>query len=115
MRDQPSLRIDDVGMTALADFDLRDHVPDELEIDFRDADTRVAPRAGDGQRHVRLGFAAEIDRPVIDLVRHRFRELGIIGKVGAAGDHVHGQPRDSQPLLAGGVELGELGDGRHLT
>ncbi len=115
MRDQPSLRVDDIGVAALADLDLRDHVPDELEIDFRDAHTRVAPRAGDGQRHVRLGFAAEIDRPVIDLARHRFRELGIVGEVGAAGDHVHGQPRDSQPLFAGGVELGELSDGGHLT
>src|SRR5262249_42459801 len=54
-------------------------------------------------------------RSVINLARHRFRELGVIGKVGAAGDNVHGQPRDSQPLFAGGVELGELGDGRHLT
>src|SRR5262249_13771205 len=64
MRDQSSLRVDDVGMAALADLDLRDHIPDELEIDFGDAHTGVAPGAGNGQRHVRLGFAAEIDRAV---------------------------------------------------
>ena len=92
MRDQPALRVDDIGMAALADLDLRDHVPDQLEIDLGDAHAGVAPRAGNGQRHVRLGFPAEIDRSVIDLARHRFRELGIIGKVGAAGDYVHGQP-----------------------
>ena len=28
---------------------------------------------------------------------------------------VHGQPRHPQLLLAGGVELGELGDGGYLT
>ena len=67
------------------------------------------------QRHVRLGFAAEIDRAVIDLARHRFRELRILGEVGAARDHVHGQPRHPQPLFAGGVELSELGDGGHLA
>src|SRR6516164_3355402 len=38
MRDQPSLCVNDIGVTALADLDLRDHVPDELEIDFRDAE-----------------------------------------------------------------------------
>jgi hypothetical protein len=75
----------------------------------------VAPGAGNRQRHIRLGFAAEIDRAVIDLARHRFRELGIIGEVGAAGHHVHGQPRHSQPLFTGGIELRELGDGRHLA
>jgi hypothetical protein len=48
-------------------------------------------------------------------LRHRFRELGIIGEVGAAGNHVHRQPRHAQPLFAGGVELGELGDGGHLA
>ena len=92
MRDQPSLRVDDIGVAALADLDLRDHVPDQFEIDFGDAHAGVAPRAGNGQRHIRLGFAAEIDRAVVDLARHRFRELGIIGKVGAARNHVHGQP-----------------------
>src|SRR6516225_8202949 len=28
---------------------------------------------------------------------------------------IHGEPRHSQLLLAGGVELGKLGDGGHLT
>src|SRR5438105_15467295 len=105
MGDQPSLCVDDVGVAALADLDLRDHVPDELEIDFRDAHTRVAPRAGDGQRHVWLGFAAEIDRPVIDLARHRFRELGIIGEDGTTGHHGPAPTVDSPPLYAMCVEL----------
>src|SRR5215467_755773 len=115
MRDQPSLRVDDISVAALADLDLRDHVPDQLEIDLGDAHAGVAPRPGNGKRHVRLGFAAEIDRAVIDLARHRFGEFGIAGEVGAARDHVHGEPRYPQPLLAGGVELRELGDGWDLA
>ena len=115
MRDQAALRVDHVGVAALADLDLRDHVPDQLEIDLGDAHAGVASRAGNGERHVRLGFAAEIDRSVIDLARCRFRELGIIGKIGAAADHVHGQARHPQPLLAGRVELRQLGNGGHLA
>ena len=115
MRDQPPLRVDDIGMPMLADLDLRDHVPDQLEIHLGDTHAGVAPGAGNGERHVRLGFAAEIDRPVIDLARHRFRELRVVGEVGAAGDHVHGQPRDPQTLFAAGIELRKLGNGRHLA
>ena len=91
MRDQPPLRIDDIGMTALADLDLRDHIPDQLEIDLGDAYAGVASCSSDSERHVRLGFAAEIDRSIIDLARHRFRELGFLRKVGPARHHVHGK------------------------
>jgi signal transduction histidine kinase len=42
MCDQPALRVDHVGVAALADLDLRDHVPDQLEIDLGDADAGVA-------------------------------------------------------------------------
>ncbi len=101
MRDQPALRVDDIGVAALADLDLRDHVPDQLEIDLGDAHAGVAPRAGNGQRHIRLRFAPEIDRAVIDLARHRFRKLGVVGEVSAARH--------------GGIELRKLGDGGHLA
>ncbi len=114
MRDQPALRIHHIGMAALADLDLRDHVPDQLEIDFGDAHAGIAPGAGNGERHVRLGFTTEVNRPVIDLACHRFRELRIIGEVGAARDHVHGQPRHPQPLFAAGVDLRQLGNCGHL-
>ncbi len=115
MRDQPALGVDDVGAPALADLDLGDHVPDQLEIDLGDAHAGVAPGAGDGERHVGFGFPAEIDRSVIDLVRRGLGELGIAREVGAAGDHVHGQARDPEPLLAGGIELSQLGDGGDLA
>ena len=91
MRDQPPLRIDDIGMTALADLDLRDHVPDQLQIDLGDAYTGVASCSGNSERHVRLGFPAEIDRSIVDFASHRLGELGFLRKVGPARHHVHGQ------------------------
>ena len=81
MRDQAALRADDIGMTALADLDLRHHVPDQLQIDLGDADAGVLAGAGQRQRHIGLGFAAEIDRPVIDLVGHGLGEFRILGEV----------------------------------
>ncbi len=115
MRDQAAVAVDDIGDAALADLDLRDHVPDQLEIDLGDAHAGVAAGAGERQRHVRLGLAAEVDRAVIDLLRHRFGELGGLRIVGLRGAEIHDEPRDAQLLLAGGVELGELGDRRHLA
>jgi len=47
MRDQATLCVDHVGLAALTDFDLGDDVPDQLEIDFRDADAGVTTRAGE--------------------------------------------------------------------
>ena len=57
----------------------------------------------------------EVDGPIIDLVRNRFGEFRVLGEIGLACDHVHGQARDPQLLAAGGIELREFGDGRHLA
>ena len=83
MRDQPASRTDDIGMTVLADLDLRDHVPDQLQIDLGDADAGILAGAGQRQRHIGLGLPAEIDRPVIDLVGDGLGEFRILGKVEA--------------------------------
>ena len=115
MRDEAPLRIDHVGLSALADLDLRYHVPDQLEIDLGDAHAGIAARAGERQRHVGLRLAAKIDRAVIDLVRDRFGEFRLLGEVGLACDHVHGQARDAQLLASGRIELRKLGDRRHLA
>ena len=114
MRDEAAVGIDHISAAALADLDLRHHVPDQLEIDLGDAHPGIAPRAGKRQRHIGLGLAAEINRPVIDLVRHGLGEFRLGRIVDAAADHVHGEARDAQLLVARRVDLGELGDGRHL-
>ena len=91
MRDQPPLRIDHIGMTALADFDLRDHIPDQLQIDLSHTYSGVTPRSGNSESHIRLGFPAKIDRSIVDLARHRLGELGFLRKVGPTRHHVHGE------------------------
>ena len=101
-------------MAALAHLDLRDHIPNQLEVHLGDAHAGITPGAGDGERHVRFRFTTEVHRPIIDLVRHGLHELRIVGKIGAAADHVHRQPRNPQPLLAAGVDLRQLGNGGHL-
>ena len=115
MRDQPPLRIDDIGMTTLAHLDLRDHVPDQLEIDLGHTYPGVTSGAGYGERHVRLGFPAEIDRSIVDFASHRLGELWFLRKVSPARHHVHGEARHPQPLLAARIELGQFGDSRHLS
>ena len=101
MSDQAALGIDHIGARVPDGFDLRQHILDEFQIDLRDADAGVAPRAGERQRHVRLGFAAEIDRAVIDFVRDGLGECRLFRDIGVAADDVHGQPRDPQLLVAG--------------
>ena len=115
MRNQAPLRVDQIGLSPFADLDLGYHVPDELEIDLGDAHACIPARAGERQRHVGLGLPAKIDGSVVDLVRNGFCELRVLREVGLACDHVHGQARDPQLLAAGGIELRELGDGRHLA
>ena len=115
MRDQPAGGVDHIGAPVPGEFDLRQHVPDQFQIDLGDAHAGVAPRAGERQRHVRFGFAAEIDRAEIDLVRHRLGEARVLGNIVAAADHLHGEPRHPQLLVAAGIDLGKLGDRRHLA
>jgi hypothetical protein len=68
-------------------------------------------------RHGEVGLAAfaEVDRPVIDLVGLGLDEGRVVRAVGVAADHVHAEPRDVQLLVAGAVELGQLGDRGHLA
>ena len=115
VRDQAALSIHHISVAALADLDFRHHVPDQLEIDFRDAHAGVAARTGERQRHVRLGLAAEIDRTVINLVLHRFDEFRLLRQIETATDDVHRQSRHPQLLLAAGIDLRKLGDRRNLT
>src|SRR3954464_9016688 len=102
MRDQTPLRAAHVGVAAFADLDLRDYVPDQLEIDFGNADAAVLAGARNRQGHVRFGLAAEIDRAVVDLVSHSLGKLRLLGEIGTAVHPVHREPRYPEPLLAGG-------------
>ena len=114
MRDQRAGRVDDVGQSRLADLDLRDHVPDELEVDFgRSHAAAAAGLAGD--RHVRLGSLAEVDRPVVRDAGRSPEEFRLGRHVGAAAHRVHRQARDAQLLAPARVDPGHLGDRRRLA
>ena len=115
MRDQPAGGIDHIGAAVLADLDLGHHIPDQLEIDLRDAHPGIAPGAGKRQRHVRLGLAAKVNRAVIDFMRHGLREFRLLGVVDAASNHVHCQTRDLELLMARSIDLGQLRDRRDLA
>src|SRR5438477_132279 len=83
---------------ALADLNLRHHVPDQLQVDLGDAHAGIAARPGERDRHVGLGLAPEIYRPVIDLAGQRIDELAVLRVVDLAADHVHGEARHAQLL-----------------
>ena len=78
MRNQPALSVDDVSAAVLANLDLGHHVPDQLQVDLGDADAGVLTGAGHRQRHIGLGFPAEVDRPVVDFVGDGFGEFRLL-------------------------------------
>jgi hypothetical protein len=113
MRDQRTRGVDDIGEPGGAHLDARDHVPHELEVDLGGGHAAVACRPGD--RHVRLGALAEVDRAVVDAARRRVEEPGLAGYIGPGADRVHCQPRDAQLLATARVDPRDLGDRRHLA
>ncbi len=113
MRDQASPAVDHIGLSVLADLDLRDDVPDEFEVDLGHAHIGVARAQRD--RHVRLRSAAKIHRAAIRLADLRLQELGVVGKVELAADFVQAQTRHPQLLVPGAVEQREVGDRGNLA
>ena len=112
MRDEGPVAIDRVGQTRLADLDLGDDLPDELQIDLGHRHAAAALRHGDG--HVRLGLLAEVHRAEVRAAGLGLAELRVLRIVDPAVDHVHGQPRHAQALETLGVEMAQLGDGQQL-
>src|SRR5262249_15370892 len=82
MRDQPPISADDIRIAALPHLDLRNHIPDEFEIDLGDADTRFLACAAKSECHVRLRLAAEIDRSVINFAGLRLNEGWLFRAIG---------------------------------
>src|SRR5437899_758000 len=88
-----------ISISTLADCQVRDHVPDELEVCFGGDDSRVLPRTGHGNRHVRLRFLTEVDRAEIGLACNCFLELRVAGEIEIAADDIHCQARNAQLLM----------------
>src|ERR1051325_1627856 len=102
-------------MSVFTDLDLRNHVPNELEVDLCDNHPVFAPQASHRQSHVRLGLSPEIDRTEIDLAFQRAEKRRILGEIFLTADDVHGDTRDANLFTTCGIELGQFGNRRHLT
>ena len=89
MRDQAALAVDHVGIAGAAHLDGRDDVPDQLQVHLREGHAGIAARMGDGDREVRLGFLAEVDRAEPDPVRLCLPEARFRGMIGSAPEDVH--------------------------
>ncbi len=115
MGEQVALAVHRVGLAGLADPDLGDHVPDELEVDLHDGDAGALAAARHGDGHVRLGLLPEVHRAVVGPPRLGLAKLRIARKIDLAAHDVHGQAGDPQLFLAGGVEIADLRDRQHLA
>ena len=112
VRNQPALRVDDVGAATLAHLDGRYDVPDELQVGLRRDHPRVLAAARKRDGHVRLGLLAEVHRAEVGLAGDRLLELGILGEVRVAAHDIHRQARDAQLLVARGIVVADFRDGR---
>jgi hypothetical protein len=113
--DQEAVAVDDVRLALVADLDPRHDVPYELEVDVGDRHRAVVAARADGDRHVRLGFLAEIHRPEPGLAPPRVTKRRLPPAIPARVDGIHAQPRDGELLATRGTELRDIGDLRRLA
>src|SRR3954447_25932058 len=120
MRNDMILSIDNISDGLIGDVGRPYTFLDRLKAYLGNAYARVRRRADNRQLHQGQHHAArdrpdfaEIDRTIVDALRHSFSESCVRGVVGASTDDVHGKPRPPQLLLAEGIELRELGDRGH--
>src|SRR5580704_14469474 len=82
MCDELAARIHNIGLSAVADFDLRNYFPNEFEVDLSSHDTFVSSRTGHGDRHVWFRPVNKVDRSIIDLICLSVGEYRIVRKIG---------------------------------
>ncbi len=111
--DEVAAAVDDVGLALLADPDARDDVPDELEVHFRDRHRAGFAAGAHGDRHVGLGFLAEVHRPVPSLAGTRILEGRLARPVAIGAGLVHLETRHRELLASLGVDLRDVGNRVH--
>jgi hypothetical protein len=112
--DEEPVAIDDVGLAFLADLDPRYDIPDELEVHVGDRHGALIAARANGDRHVRLGLLAEVDRPEPRRSAPRALECGLLRAILARAQLVHSEPRHGDLLDAVAVGLRDVGDFRRL-
>ena len=110
IRDQKTVAIDHVCFALLADFDARHHVPDELEIDLRDRHGPGIAALADRDRHVRLGFLAEVHGSEPGLPALSTAECRFLRPILARSENVHAESRHRDLLAARTIELRNVGN-----
>ena len=113
--DEEALAVDDVGLALVADLDPRDDVPDELEVDVGNRHRSAVAAGADRNRHVRLGFLAEVHRPEPGLAALRIAKRRLLRAILARPGDVHPEPRHRDLLATGGVDLRDVGHFRRLA
>ena len=115
MGDQLVVRIHHVRIAGAPGADARHHVPDRPDVDFGHRDLGRSLVRRHGHRDERLGLVPEVSRAEIDLFRFRPEELGRVGKILTASHRVEREARRAQLLLAGEIQMADLGDRRHVA
>ena len=113
--DKKAIAVDDVSLAFFADLDARHDVPDELEVDLGNRYRAVVVAGTKRDGHVGLGFLAKVHRSEPGLPALRTAKRGFLRAVLARTDAVHAQPRHSDLLVPGRVELRDIGDFRSLA
>ena len=104
MRDEPAGAIQNEGVAGLADMDRGDDFPDQLQVDLGDGDARARPRAGDRDRHERLGASTQGKRAKPDVGGARADHRRVRGAIDAAHHDIGIGARDAQALDAIAVD-----------
>ena len=74
IRNKAPAGVDHVRVSSGTGLDLRYDFPNEFEVHLANDHAMIAANTGYGDRHIRFGPINEINRPVIDLIRHRLDE-----------------------------------------
>ena len=113
--DEKPAAVDHVGFALVPDLDPRHHVPDELEIDLGDDDRAVVAARAQGDGHVGLGLLAEVHGaepglPALDVAEGR-----LLRAILTRPEVVHAQTRHGDLLVAGRIDLRNVGDFGRLS
>ena len=115
MRDKTRCLVNNIGLAAFADLNLRNNIPNECEIHLPDDNAVFRSNAGHGYRHIRLRFIDEIDWPIIDFVGHGLNECGLLRMIGVARDDIRRFSGHTELLASRRIQLHDFGQCRHLA
>ena len=104
-----------VGIPVRADLDLGNDLLHGAKADLGRGHLDGVLASRHCQRHVRLRLVLEVDGAPVRLARSRLHELGLLGEVLLASDHIRLQARDTKLLLAGEVEVAQRADRGNIT